>query len=565
MKVKLLYPPLYYPRLENQPDKMFYRRGPAKIPLISLPILKSYLTRNGFFTEQDDLDIKTYTENEKAKNNKIWMSLFDNLPRIKRFLDTGSDPQLEEEAEKILKRTDYKGFDILGFSITNEWNIAGFGSTLVLAKMIKEKTGSITILGGSDVGQILNLFETKKLLKLIDIIFLRPTAHAHYDFLEVLKSLNKPRNKKFNKNALFFKDSYGRNKLTILHNKKLKINTKFNHELLTDKDIFPIPDFEGLPLELYKYMPPDAEISKLSKSKILVLPYYFSVGCPNSCIFCACSASKGFRFKNPELVADDLEILSSKNKTRFFVFYNTSINPTKNFVNEFIKNLEERDLNLLWSDCATVKSMDKKILDGLYKCGARRLIYGIESPSPRLLKYVNKGVTIGQISKILRLSHEVGIWNEVELVCGLPHENSTDIQQTLSFIQQNKEYINYYNLHQFKLVHSQLSLNPSKYGIKSIREKTDKTTPGKAFDEINGLKWMDKAEQIKGSFETIKNQILTLPNYGYTDYDECFLKLIYLYSLLKDKKEVIGYIKKNPFDAQIKKPCINWKKIIPFF
>lgn len=67
MKIKLLYPSLYYPTLEKQPCKTFYRSGPVRIPLVGSPVLKSYLSENGFFTEQDDLDIKVYTENKASE------------------------------------------------------------------------------------------------------------------------------------------------------------------------------------------------------------------------------------------------------------------------------------------------------------------------------------------------------------------------------------------------------------------------------------------------------------------------------------------------------------------
>lgn len=552
MRIKLIYPPLYYPSIEKKPDKMFYRRSPARIPLISLPILKSYLNKNGFFVDQDDLDIKVYTKNKSSKDgDKIWMGFFDDILRIKKFLKTGSDPQLEDEAEKILKNTDYKGFDTVGFSITSEWNIAGFGSTLVLAKLIKEKTDSCITLGGSDIGQILNLFEKKELLKFIDIMLLKSNLHAHYDFLQILKNFGNTSKKDGpNKRESFFTDSYGRNKPIVIHTKKFRINVlQYKQPKLTEEDVFPIPDFRGLPLELYKYIPPDIETDDISKSRILVLPYYFSSGCPNSCIFCGCSASKNFTFKTPECIGEELEKLSSKYDTRFFVFYNTSINPTKKFVTKLIKELKKKDLGLLWSDCAIIKNIDKRILKGLYECGARRLIYGIESPSPRLLKYVNKGVSAAQIEKILKLSHELGIWNEVELICGLPHENNEDIKKTLKFIEKNNGYINHYNLHQFKIVRSKLSLNPSKYGIKNIKEKQDKSTPGKAFDEINGLKWKEKSKQIQTSFEIVRSYLLKFPNQGYTDSDECFLKLIYSYSILESKKEVLDYLKKNPFNA----------------
>ncbi len=549
MKIKLFYPPIFYPPIERKPFKMFYRGKPAKIPLLSLPVLKSFTQKNGFYVEQDDLDIKTYTDNLRRKK-EVRMSVFDDKDRIQKFLETGSDEELEEEAEKILKKTNYKGFDIFGFSLTDEWNIAGFGSILVLSKLLKEKTGALIVLGGGDAGQILNLFSSENVLKLTDLIFLHANHLAHFHFLEVLKRLDS--NNVVNKNssfAYYFKDSYGRDRLPILKSNKIDIDLSFVHDKFQDiEKIFPTPDFQGLPLELYNYIPKDIKDNNLSNKKILVLPYHFSIGCPNNCIFCSCSANEGYLLNDPQLISDDLEHLSSTYKTNLFVFYNTSVNPTKEFLRNFMGELKQKDLNILWSDCAVIKTLDKNSIEQLYEVGARRLIYGVEASSPRLLSYVEKGTTISQIESVLRMSHEVGIWNEVELICGLPHETDDDINLTKKFLDRNQPYINYHNIHPFKLVHSRLSLNPKKYSIQNIRERNDKSIPGMAFDEVNGLKWQEKKKQILRSFKTIRTYLKKFPNYGFTDSDECFLKLIYLYSILGNKTDVLNYIKENPFN-----------------
>jgi hypothetical protein len=69
------------------------------------------------------------------------------------------------------------------------------------------------------------------------------------------------------------------------------------------------------------------------------------------------------------------------------------------------------------------------------------------------------------------------------------------------------------------------------------------------FDEINGLKWEEKAKEIEYSYELIKSEIEKLPNFGYTGKDQHVIKLFYLYSIFDDKKEILEYLQSNPFEA----------------
>ena len=180
MKVKLFYPPKYY---DDHP------LGPtlALVPLISLPVLKSYLTMKGHLVEQDDLDVKVYSGN-KNEDPRQWvdMSIFSDRERIRSFLRGGRSSELEEEGKRILAKTEYRGFDVVGFSITNEWNFSGVGSLLVLSKLIREETGAVIAVGGSDVRCMFDWLRADETLRFVDMICLAP---HHCEFHDVLNAL----------------------------------------------------------------------------------------------------------------------------------------------------------------------------------------------------------------------------------------------------------------------------------------------------------------------------------------------------------------------------------------
>ena len=223
------------------------------------------------------------------------------------------------------------------------------------------------------------------------------------------------------------------------------------------------------------------------------------------------------------------------------MFLNPEVNPTRKFTRAFLKEMENRDVRILWSDCATFANLDYASLEQLYNAGARRLIFGAETASSRLLKYVEKPTTIKHMEKILKRSHELGIWNEIEIICGLPHETDEDIRHTCDFLSRNAEYIDWVHLHKFKLLYSKLLLYPERYDITNIRQKPNPRYPGKAFDEVGGLKWDDKDRQIEESFEITHSVAKKIHQRGYIHTDESFVGLFTLFSLINDKSKIREY------------------------
>lgn len=556
MKIKLIYPPRYHPEIEGKHPEITLAPLLSRIPMISLPYLTSSLRNLGFKVDQDDLDIKVYFFNGSRKDalERINMKPFLDQQRVKRFLDSGRDTELEDEGYKILNLTKYKGYDFIGFSLGDEWNFSAQSSIMILSHLLKRETDSYLTAGGSDIGCILQNFSKKTLMRNLDGIFLSHHFPFAKEFVALVHAIDSKERVRINRTARnTFTDHYSREVPKVLLNSRLQhleslILSSQEPRRNMDWATEPIPDFDGLPLELYTYLPKDIKSNFNVKSGILVLPYRFSIGCPNKCIFCACSSAESrFFTKKAETIIQELETMSKRYHTRYFMFLNTNINPTKTFARRLVQFLNDADLNLMLSDCANFRHLDRKLLDSLFEVGVRRLIYGIESPTDSMLKYVDKGITEKQIKRWLIHSDRIGIWNEVEVIAGLPYENQQIIERTKRFIIENKKYIDFFHLHKFKLLNSKLTDTPEKYGITNIRETNEKGVQGKAFDEINGLRWNEKLKQINESYEEIRITLHSLPYTGYNDKEESFIRLLHLYTILADKKSVREYIRQHPY------------------
>ncbi|MDI6826359.1 MAG: radical SAM protein [Candidatus Aenigmarchaeota archaeon] len=392
---------------------------------------------------------------------------------------------MEEEAEKILKLTKCRGVDVFGFSSLPDENISIVGIIAVLAKLIKEKFGSTTIIN-SQMGEK----DTRnKLLssELIDyeILSSRIYSTAEVSLLEFCEVFDRRKDVRSVRGIRYHED------------KEIKETTpRYRKE---EKCIFTRPDFDGLPLKLYKRRLeiPDEGLS----SEIFFLPYFFIRGCPNKCAFCMYSLEPLVALNTPEKVVEDLIFLSEKYRTRFFYFLNTEINSTyqyaKNLAEEIIKN----DLNIFWTDSATFNNMNRKLLELLKEAGAARLVFGLESASPRMLSYLHKPFTLSEAEKIIKETHHQKILVQLDIIMGFPYETEKDVNQTIIFLKRNKNYITDLNLSKFYLDGEFLEL-PERYNIRILkRKKGYKDWASRPFDEVKGLRWKERLKLTQKFFE----------------------------------------------------------------
>lgn len=530
MKIKLIHIPRLY-----QKERLGYQEEHGFLPPLGIATLKTLIQERGYTVDQDDLDIKvvSYNKNCKDESKKINIELFDKREIINEYVKNGY-PQLDHEAEKILSMTNIQGYDVIGLSLIEESNFSVIGMTIVLSKLIKEKTGAIILIGGLTYPRPLvelNEFLNKEY---IDFVIIRGGESPIINLLDAIEN-----------------NELGKVKIdnVLTNNKKYKPkkNAKGQKIFFHLRD-FILPDFDGLPLDLYRYY--HNEQTK-KKDSVLMLPYIFTGGCINKCIFCPMSVCNEFAAKKPEIVATEIKELSKKYQTKYFFFINTNINPSFIYTRDLCKEFEKKDLDILWTDCANFKFLDVPLLERLRRIGATRIVFGIESPNNRMLRYIHKCISVKKAETILKKSHELGIWNEIELIAGLPYETENDVKRTVQFVCRNGGYVNFFHLNRFILKDSLLYKYPEKYGLTNVKPLMNTIYEmrhfTRRFDEVNGLKWDDKVKQINNSFNAIDsaiNEEQRKNGYNYKAHIHMPL-LFYLYSKFENKKEIENYLREK--------------------
>ena len=223
----------------------------------------------------------------------------------------------------------------------------------------------------------------------------------------------------------------------------------------------------------------------------------------------------------PDVVANAIKGLVEKYDTRYFMFADDLFNISRKFADEMADAFIRHDLDIMWSDCAYLKNLDLPLLQKIRKSGAIRLVWGVESTSPKMQKMIGKGIKMDEAQDILRWSHEAGIYNSVEIIAGLPHETDEDIDHTIEFLHRNRAYIDQMYLNPFSLITgSRMEKNPERFGITNVKPVATifQRNPDEVyswiqrytFDEVNGHPWKDKIRQIEDSYRRLHQVQLEL-------------------------------------------------------
>jgi len=496
------------------------------LPPLALGNIVSYLRNRGIRIDQDDLHIKIHSDNySSGVSEMVNEKVFFDTPRIMEYVKGKTDPEIDSIMNVVYSKTMLEGYQVILFSLDScSMNFTHATFALCLAKYLKGKHNPIIILGG--------LAYFPEFMKNnncdwpdIDYVICREGEVVVFDLLVSLLK----RNLKQDKN-------------------EKKDDSKV---LYADKVPMPVkPDFTGLPLCKYKYQGINSDyckaqdlkkiINKFNLSETFLLPFRFIKGCTNRCVFCASSFGGLIHVIEPKTVATWLYELQVEYHPTGYLFLNDTLNISRKYLIQLCDEIIKKKSNILWSDCVRADRLDRDSILKMREAGCIRMVFGMETASKKLLNYIKKDINLEHLEKTLLWANEAGIWTGVELISGLPYENKNDIQETISFIQNNRMHIDtlYYNAFNLKET-SLLNVNPKDFGLENIFELSNyedgfQTFVQYGFDEINGLKWKDKRKQIIESLNRVVQEFgeMPFPEHEYEHF------LFFLFSNCKDKKEI---------------------------
>lgn len=179
---------------------------------------------------------------------------------------------------------------------------------------------------------------------------------------------------------------------------------------------------------------------------------FTSFGCPFNCTYCNIKAmydsKPGIRFRSPEKVVEEIEMLNKKYKVKNIKFLDELFVLNETHVNEICDLIIKKDLELnIWA-YARVDTVNEQILKKLKQAGVNWLAYGIEAGNKRVRDDVQKSqFGQDQIIKTIKMTRDAGVCSIGNFMFGLPEDNLETMQQTLDLAKKLKcEYANFYTV-----------------------------------------------------------------------------------------------------------------------
>jgi len=196
---------------------------------------------------------------------------------------------------------------------------------------------------------------------------------------------------------------------------------------ITDLDSLPMPAWDLLEDFPNRYQPP-----LLSYKALPVASMVTSRGCPFQCTFCDRSVfGNRYRAYSAEYICRMIEHLVGRYGVRHILFYDDLFAASRTRLNAICNTIIEKRLDLSWSCDAKVDSVTPDSLAMMKRAGCWEIAFGIESGSQRILDLVCKGITIAQIERGVRLTHEAGIKVKGLFMMGHPGETRETIKETV--------------------------------------------------------------------------------------------------------------------------------------
>ncbi len=210
-----------------------------------------------------------------------------------------------------------------------------------------------------------------------------------------------------------------------------------NNQIIDNGQAEPIKELDDLPFPARKLIPyQNYRILTFGNSSITSL--FTSRGCPFSCKFCdRPTLGKIFRSRSAENVFEEIKECVSLGITNFLVYDDTfTVNQQRAI--DICKKIIQDKLKINFSIRTRVDTVSPKLLKYLKQAGCSHIHYGIESGSEKILKVINKGITLKQIQEALNWTKKEKIQSLTYFMIGNPQETKEDIKKTLRLIRSIK-------------------------------------------------------------------------------------------------------------------------------
>lgn len=286
---------------------------------------------------------------------------------------------------------------------------------------------------------------------------------------------------------------------------------------IKDLDSIPHPAWDIVSLEQY-FDSRRLSIGNPLQVEERAVPIFTSRGCPYGCYYCHNLFGKKVRFRSPQNVLEEIDYLVSQYGVKEIEILDDVFNIDKERAARICDLIIEKRLKLKinFGNGLRADVMDEELIDKLKAAGTYRMIYGIETGSPRLQDLIGKRLNLKKTQEVITMTAKKGISTGGFFMMGFPTETREEIEATIEFAHRSRLHTaSFYYVKPFPGTELNISINNKKidYGspefssYNTLSDNLSCVTNG----ELKNLKRRAYREFYLDIFRAI-NIIKTTPN-----------------------------------------------------
>ena len=192
-------------------------------------------------------------------------------------------------------------------------------------------------------------------------------------------------------------------------------------KVLSELDLLAFPARDLTPYQKY---------GSLLAKRLPITTVFTSRGCPFKCSFCdRPHLGKKFRSMSAKRVVEEFEACIAMG-IREFLIYDDTFTVNKQRVKEICRLVIHKKLDIGFDVRARVDTIDEEMISLLKRAGCRGIHYGVEAGTEKILKILNKGISLKKTKDVFDLTRKYKIPTLAYFMIGAPQETREDIMET---------------------------------------------------------------------------------------------------------------------------------------
>ena len=206
-----------------------------------------------------------------------------------------------------------------------------------------------------------------------------------------------------------------------------------------------VPDFTDFPWDRYP---------------VRIVPVMTGRGCQwDKCAFCSdviSASGRTFRTRSVDAVLLEMEEQARRHDTANFLFLDLKLNSWPDMMRGIGRGLPRLVRGAEWVGTVHVdrrkdNGLSREDLQMAVDGGMRRVSFGLESGSQRLLDAMNKGASVERNSQFIRDAHAAGLSIRCTMFKGFPGETTGDMEATADFLEAHAPFLDRVRFNDFTL------------------------------------------------------------------------------------------------------------------